>query len=81
MERGDGHAAEVVFEAFLKLSEILKSITILPIEVSVPKDSISLKRTRLDTVKIMKSIANPTENSGNCNFDRRFTRKIEASPR
>ena len=42
MERGGGHAAEVVFYAFLKLSEMLKSRTILPIEVSVPKDSISL---------------------------------------
>ena len=70
MVRGGGHAAEVVFEAFLKLSERLKSLADLPIEVSVPKDSTSLKRTRLDTVKIMKSVADPTENYGNRNLDR-----------
>ena len=59
IETGAGHAAELVFDAFLKQSEILKSIKISPMEVSVPKDLISLMGTLLETVKVMKPIADP----------------------
>ena len=63
IETSAGHAAEIVFEVFLKQSEILKSIKILPVVVDTPKDIIALMGTLLETVEIMKSIANPTANS------------------
>lgn len=65
IETSAGHAAEVAFDGFLKLSEALNSITVSPTKVSVAKDTISLLRTLLDTVKIMNPIANPTEITGN----------------
>lgn len=64
IETGAGHAAELMFDVFLKQSEILKSIKILPMEVSVPKDIIALMGTLLETVKVMKPIADPTANNG-----------------
>ena len=53
-----------MFDGFLKHAEALKSIMILPMEVSVPKHIIALIGTLLQTVKIMKSIANTTVNLG-----------------
>ena len=64
IETGAGHAAELMFDVFLKQSEILKSIKISPMEVSVPKDLIALMGTLLETVKVMKPIAEPTANNG-----------------
>ena len=64
IEAGAGHAAELMFDVFLKQSEILKSINISPVEVSAPKDVIAFMGTLLETVKVMKSIADPTASNG-----------------
>ena len=45
IETDAGHAAELVFDGFLKHAEALKSIIILPMEVSVPKHIIVLMGT------------------------------------
>ena len=60
IDAGAGYAAELVFDVFLKQSEILKSINITPVDVSAPKDVIAFMGTLLETVKVMKSIADPT---------------------
>ena len=65
IEAAAGHAAELMFDVFLKQSEILKSTNISTVDVRAPKDVIAFMGTLLDTVKVMKPIANPSETDGN----------------
>lgn len=63
IEAGAGHATELMFDGFLKLSEIVKSTKILPMELSAPKDIIAFMRTLSDMYKALQSIAVPAENN------------------
>ncbi len=63
IEAASGHAAELMFDVYLKQSEIVKSTKILPMELSAPKDIIAFLRTLSDMYKALQPIAGPTENN------------------
>ncbi len=63
IEAASGHAAELMFDVYLKQSEIVKSTKILPMELSAPKDIIAFLRTLSDMYKNLQPIDGPTENN------------------